>query len=97
MDETYKAWKMPRAPRPKFEPRTGKNLSKKLVGNPTSERKRKMHSPRMRRRFTTAQKTPAGWLGTVVSLQETSDHGHQSDKGGSLNVVAIGHVIIEST
>jgi hypothetical protein len=36
-------------------------------------------------------------LGTVVSLQETSDHGHQSDKGGSLNVVAIGHVIIEST
>lgn len=60
IDATHKHWKTPRAPTPKFDPRTGKNLSKKDKGNPISERKRKMHSPRMRRRLTTAQNTPAG-------------------------------------
>jgi len=58
----------PRAPTPKSTPRTGKNVLKNLEGQPISERKRITTCPMIKRRLRTAQKTPAGWLGTVELL-----------------------------
>jgi hypothetical protein len=35
--DTYRHWKIPRAPSPKFAPSTGKKRSKKTAGQPSSE------------------------------------------------------------
>ena len=61
-------WKMPSAPMPKLDPRTGKNLSKNLYGHPTSDSIKIRTWKMMSKRFMTAQKAPAGWLGTVLLL-----------------------------
>lgn len=64
----------PSAPSPKSLPRIGKYVAKNVsmnIGLPTSERIRTMTCPMIRSLFSTAQKTPAGWLGTVVALSWT--------------------------
>jgi len=53
-------WKIPMGPRPKFDPRTGKKRSKKVIGHENSESRRMSTWKRIRRRLRTAQKTPAG-------------------------------------
>jgi hypothetical protein len=63
-------WIVPNAPRPNSFPRTGKKRVKNLDGHPISERMRTMVWPMMKRRFRTAQKAPAGWLGTVLPLSQ---------------------------
>lgn len=57
---TYSPWKIPRGPRPNCEPRTGKKRSKKAIGHEISDKRRKTSWKMMKRRLTTAQKTPAG-------------------------------------
>ena len=47
---------------------TGKYVAKKDAGQPISARISTMTWKMMSSRFTTAQKTPAGWLGTVLPL-----------------------------
>src|SRR5262245_15351606 len=68
---THRHWKMPSGPRPKWGPRTGKNRSKKVEGHPNSENSKTMTWNTIKRRLTTAQKTPAAWLGTVLPLSES--------------------------
>lgn len=58
--ETYSPWKIPSEPRPNCEPSTGKKRSKKDIGQEISDRTRKTSWKMMKRRLTTAQKTPAG-------------------------------------
>ena len=60
----------PTAPRPKSEPSTGKNRLKNDMGHPISERMSTMTWNMMRSRLRTAQKAPAGSLGTVLLLEE---------------------------
>lgn len=59
---------IPRAPRPKSLPRTGKKRLKKDDGHPSSERMRMTTCPMINSLLRTAQKAPAGWLGTVLPL-----------------------------
>lgn len=55
-----------------------------------------MHSPRMRRRLTTAQNTPAGWFGTVVSLHIfISTSLYVVTKRNSLNIITIDHIVVQ--
>lgn len=61
----------PSAPSPKSLPRIGKYDAKNVsmnIGLPISERMRTITCPIIRSLLSTAQKTPAGWLGTVVAL-----------------------------
>jgi hypothetical protein len=58
--ETHSPWKIPREPRPNCEPSTGKKRSKKNIGHETSDKRRKTSWKMIKRRLTTAQKTPAG-------------------------------------
>jgi len=55
-----KHWKIPRAPKPKEAPRTGKNRSKKAAGQPSSDIISMMTWKMIKSRLTMAQKTPAG-------------------------------------
>jgi hypothetical protein len=68
-ERTYRPSMTPRGPKPKSDPSTGKNRLKNSIGHPISERKSTMIWNMMRRRFRTAQNTPAGSFGTVLLLR----------------------------
>jgi len=58
--KAYRHCMSPRAPTPKFLPKTGKNRSKNEDGQPNSERIRTIVCPMIRSRLRTAQNSPAG-------------------------------------
>ncbi|EIW51843.1 uncharacterized protein TRAVEDRAFT_24903 [Trametes versicolor FP-101664 SS1] len=66
--ESTRHWKIPSAPRLEVGPSTGKKRSKKAAGQPISERTSTTTWKMMNKRLTTAQKTRAGWFGTVLPL-----------------------------
>ena len=72
--ETYSPWKILSEPRPNCERSTGKKQSKKDIGQEISDRTRKTSWKMMKRRLTTAQKTPAGRLGMVLPLEKLGQH-----------------------
>ena len=50
-----------------------------------------MTCPMIKRRLRTAQKTPAGWLGTVEFLQKSRQQGHTRTTGGDVRDIIVTH------
>jgi hypothetical protein len=63
---TYRHCITPSGPKPKSEPRTGKNRLKNAIGHPISEKMRAMTWKVIKSRLRMAQNSPAGSLGTVL-------------------------------
>ena len=50
-----------------------------------------MTCPMIKRRLRTAQKTPAGWLGTVEFLQKSRQQGRARTTGGDIRDIIVAH------